>query len=169
VPGFGFVIARRSELEKTRGRARSLSLDLYDQWETMERHGGKWRFTSPTHTVRAFAQALRELDNEGGVEQRAMRYCANHTVLVRGMETLGFECLLPPQHRSPIITSFLSPKEPGYDFKRFYGELKQRGFVIYPGKVTSADTFRIGNIGAVTPEDMRRLLRAVRESMTWAA
>lgn len=169
VPGFGFVIARQSELEKTRGRARSLSLDLYDQWETMERQAGKWRFTSPTHTVRAFAQALRELENEGGVEQRAMRYMENHCVLLRGMEALGFECLLPRQLRSPIITSFLSPKEPGYDFRGFYDELKRRGFVIYPGKVTAADTFRIGNIGAITPEDMRRLIRAVKESMTWAA
>ena len=82
VPGFGFVIARRTEMEKCRGRARSLSLDLYDQWRTMEEQQGKWRFTSPTHTVRAFSQALCELDEEGGIEARYQRYKKNHATLV---------------------------------------------------------------------------------------
>lgn len=167
VPGFGFVIARREELEKTRGRARSLSLDLYDQWETMEEHCGIWRFTSPTHTVRAFAQALRELQEEGGIEARHARYRTNQQLLAAGMEDLGFQCLLPREFQSPIITAFLSPQDPLYDFRTFYGELKARGFVIYPGKATAMDSFRIGSIGDIHPEDIERLLAAVREAMTW--
>jgi 2-aminoethylphosphonate-pyruvate transaminase len=167
VPGFGFVIARREELEKTRGWARSLSLDLYNQWETMEKHSGKWRFTSPTHVVRAFAEALRELDEEGGIEPRHARYRANQHLLVAGMQELGFRCLLPREYQSPIITAFYSPQHPLYDFKRFYDELKSRGFVIYPGKVTTLDSFRIGSIGDILPEDIERLLAEVRESMTW--
>jgi 2-aminoethylphosphonate-pyruvate transaminase len=167
VPGFGFVIARKSVLEQTRGQARSLSLDLYDQWQTMETHQGKWRFTSPTHTVRAFSQALAELTAEGGVHARHARYRQNQRVLAEGMVELGFAPLLPGALQSPIITAFCSPQDPAYDFRRFYGRLKRAGFVIYPGKVTDVDTFRIGNIGDVHPEDMHRLLDAVQASIFW--
>ncbi len=167
VPGFGFAIARHDQLEKTKGRARSLSLDLYDQWDTMERYAGKWRFTSPTHVVRAFAEALKELDREGGIEARYTRYRQNQSLLVEGMQELGFRCLLPREHQSPIITSFLSPEHPAYDFKRFYEELKAGGFVIYPGKVTSMDTFRIGSIGNIDVKDIERLFVSLRESMYW--
>ena len=167
VPGFGFVIARRSELEKTVGRARSLSLDLYDQWNTMEKGGGKWRFTSPTHTVRAFFQALQELKEEGGVAARYERYRNNQRILVDGMLRLGFRSLLPESLQSPIITAFLSPAAPTYDFRKFYGRLKMQGFVIYPGKVTDLETFRIGNIGDVHAEDIQRLLASVEDSMFW--
>jgi 2-aminoethylphosphonate-pyruvate transaminase len=169
VPGFGFVIARRQDLEQCQGRARSLSLDLFAQWREMEDKGGKWRYTSPTHVVRAFAQALRELDQEGGIAARHARYKENHRVLVEGMEALGFQCLLPESCRSPIITSFINPAHPEFSFKPFYSTLKSKGFVIYPGKVTQADTFRIGNIGNVLPEDMRRLVKAVKDSMYWTS
>ena len=168
VPGFGFVIARRQVLAATEGRARSLSLDLFDQWRTMEEKGGKWRFTSPTHVVRAFDQALRELEAEGGVAARHARYAANHHRLVDGMQHLGFTPVLAPQHRSPIITAFYSPDDPEYCFEQFYANLKQRGFVIYPGKVTEQDTFRIGTIGDVFPADIDRLVAAVAESIYWA-
>jgi len=167
VPGFGVVIARRAAIEKTKGWARSLSLDLYDQWHEMEEKGGKWRYTSPTHVVRAFAQAMVELEAEGGVAARYRRYQENHRVLVDGMRGLGFDCLLPDALQSPIITSFLSPTQPAYEFMRFYAALKSRGFVIYPGKVTAINTFRIGNIGDVHPADMRRLIAAVRGCMVW--
>lgn len=167
VPGFGFVLARRAVLEECAGRARSLSLDLHDQWQAMEKGGGKWRFTSPTHVVRAFAQAMEELEAEGGVAARHARYKGNQAALVAGMAALGFTTLLPPAFQSPIITSFHDPEHPDYAFKPFYDRLKAKGFVIYPGKVTSADTFRIGNIGEVSPADIERLLSAVRESMYW--
>jgi 2-aminoethylphosphonate-pyruvate transaminase len=165
VPGFGFVIARKRVLERTRGQARSLSLDLYDQWQTMEDHHGKWRFTSPTHVVRAFFQALAELEAEGGVTARHARYRENHRVLVAGMKRLGFQPLLPAGLQSPIITAFLHPTAPGWRFRQFYDDLKAKGFVIYPGKVTDHDTFRIGNIGDIHFEDMHRLIDAVAETM----
>ena len=167
VPGFGLVVARTSSMEPCAGRARSLSLDVFDQWQTMERDNGKWRFTSPTHVVRAFAQALQELAEEGGVGARHTRFRANHRTLVEGMSALGFACLLPAELRSPFITSFLAPSEPGFDFRRFYDELKSRGFVIYPGKVSQADTFRMGTIGDVTPKTMDTLLAAIRASLYW--
>jgi len=168
VPGFGFVIARRSALEACEGRARSLALDLHDQWRTMEKERGKWRYTSPTHVVRAFAQALTELDQEGGVAARHARYRANHQELVRGMRRLGFGCLVAEEVQSPIITSFLEPPEAsGYRFSRFYADLKSRGFVIYPGKVSRAATFRIGTIGDVYPQTVRLLLQAVEACMSW--
>ena len=167
VPGFGFVIAKTEVLEQTRGNARSLSLDLFDQWETMEKGRGKWRFTSPTHVVRAFATALDELEQEGGVAARWGRYKENQSVLARGMASLGFRALLPRERQSPVITAFYSPDHPAYRFETFYENLKAEGFVIYPGKVTLADTFRIGNIGDVFAEDMERLIEAVRAGMYW--
>lgn len=167
VPGFGFILARESALAECEGRARSLSLDVYDQWRVMEEGSGKWRFTSPTHTVRAFAQALIELEEEGGVEKRHERYQENHRVLVEGMERLGFRCFLSESNRSPIITAFHDPEESTYDFKRFYADLKSRGFVIYPGNVTEANTFRIGTIGHVFPSDIRLLIAAIEDSIYW--
>lgn len=162
VPGFGFIIAHRSELLHCKGVSKSLSLDIYDQWEAMEKGHGKWRFTSPTHVVRAFKQAMVELAEEGGVEARHNRYCENHRVLVDGMRSLGFQTLLPDEIQSPVITSFLYPHA-DFNFKAFYTQLKERGFVIYPGKISQADTFRIGNIGDVHPEDFRQLIEIIRE------
>jgi len=168
VPGFGFIIARITELEKTQGVARSLSMDLYAQWRGMEDGNGKWRFTSPTHVTRAFYQAMLELEEEGGVAARFARYTENQKRLVSGMERLGFGCVLPKENHSPIITGFLNPTSADYDFKKFYDALKDRGFVIYPGKVTGVDSFRIGTIGHVYPEDIDRLIIAVEESMYWS-
>ncbi|MCL1847400.1 MAG: 2-aminoethylphosphonate--pyruvate transaminase [Coriobacteriia bacterium] len=160
VPGFGFVIARRAVLAACEGNARSHCLDLYDQWREMD-PSGKWRFTSPTHTVRAFYAALDELEAEGGVSGRHARYCQNRQTLVDGMRALGFETLLEDSLLSPIITSFLYPSA-DFDFGTFYQKIKQQGFVLYPGKISAADTFRIGNIGEVYPADIERLLEVIR-------
>ena len=167
VPGFGFVIANRQALEASKGNARSLALDLYDQWKGMEDGHGKWRFTSPTHTVRAFDQAMLELAEEGGIEARYQRYKENHRVLVEGMRSLGFETLLDDEVQSPFITTFFNPEHPSYNFRAFYDRLKAEGFVIYPGKVSDADCFRIGNIGHVFPEDMARLITAIEGQRYW--
>lgn len=162
VPGFGFVIARKDKLAATKGNARSLSLDMYAQWETMEKGGGKWRFTSPTHVVHAFWQAMQELNEEGGIAARYERYKKNHRTLVDGMRALGYKTLLPDASQGPIITSFYYPSA-DFSFVSFYEKLKAKGFVIYPGKISDADTFRIGNIGDVYPEDMEALLLAIKE------
>lgn len=161
VPGFGFIMAKKDKLMDCKGVARSLSLDIYAQWEAMETGGGKWRFTSPTHVVRAFYQAMKELREEGGIAARYERYRKNHRTLVYGMRALGFKTLLPDASQGPIITSFLYPHH-GFDFALFYAALKQKGFVIYPGKISDADTFRIGNIGDVFPQDMVNLLEAIK-------
>lgn len=161
VPGFGFVIIRNDLLAQCKDNAHSLSLDLYDQWKTMESGNGKWRYTSPTHVVRAFAQALDELEQEGGIEARFRRYSENQRRLVAGMKKLGFQCLLPEALHSPIITGFHDPVDSDYCFTSFYQNLKSRGFVIYPGKVTNIASFRIGSIGHVFPQDIDRLLQAI--------
>lgn len=167
VPGFGFILVKTDLLNSTRGQARSLCLDLYDQWETMEKHQGKWRFTSPTHVVRAFFQALSELNQEGGIEERYARYCENQQKLTEGMMKLGFSPLLEKSLMSPIITSFCFPESDQFEFQTFYKLLKEKGFVIYPGKVSKAKTFRIGTIGDVHPEDIDRLLEAIQNSRYW--
>lgn len=160
VPGFGFIIARRDRMERCKGISPSLSLDIYDQWETMEKQSGKWRFTSPTHVVRAFKQALDELDAEGGVAARHNRYCANHRTLSEGMKRLGYKALIPEELQSPIISSFEYPTE-DFSFKDFYSQLKSAGFVIYPGKISKRNTFRIGTIGQVFPTDIRNLVATI--------
>ena len=165
VPGFGFVIARQQDLQAIQGQARSLSLDLHDQWQEMESKQGKWRFTSPTHTVCAFAEALAELEEEGGVPARHRRYVENQHRLVAGMQEMGFRTLLPAELQSPVITAFYDPA-PGFDFATFYDLLKQRRFVVYPGKVSLAQTFRIGTIGHVFPEDIDQLLVSISEVLT---
>lgn len=162
VPGFGFIIAKKDKMLATKGNARSLSLDIYAQWETMEKGHGKWRFTSPTHVVRAFYQAMQELKEEGGIEARHRRYVENHRTLVDGMRALGFQTLLSDDKQGCIITSFLYPSA-DFDFADFYNKLKGKGFVIYPGKISDADTFRIGNIGDIFPSDIKALLEAIRE------
>lgn len=161
VPGFGFVIMKRSIMESCKGNSRGLSLDIYEQWREMELGRGKWRFTSPTHVVRAFAEAISELQEEGGIEVRYERYCENQRILSEGMKEAGFQTLLPAEVQSPIITSFLYPST-DFNFKEFYGELKSCGYVLYPGKISQCDTFRIGNIGDVHPEDMRRLIDIIK-------
>ena len=163
VPGFGFVMADRATLGGTEGWARSHSLDLLDQWREMEANGGKWRFTSPTHVVSAFSQALDELEAEGGIDARHKRYIANQKTMVKGMRDIGFRTLIKDEVQSPIITSFYYPDSAGFDFQKLYDALKSRGFVIYPGKVSHAQCFRIGSIGDVHPSDMIELIGHVSE------
>lgn len=164
VPGFAFVLCRAEALRACREQARTLSLDLYDQWAALERTG-QFRFTPPTHVLLACRQALDELDREGGVPARARRYRRNQRALRAGMRALGFTEFLPPALQSPIITAFRDPTDRPFDFPSFYDGLQRRGFVIYPGKVSRADCFRIGTIGRIFPRHIHRLLEAVRGSL----
>ena len=164
VPGFAFALARRDLLLEAEGRARSVSLDLVSQWKGLE-GDGQFRFTPPTHVLLAFWQALEELEHEGGIVARAARYAANQKVLLKGMNELGFDAYLAPDHQSNFISSFRYPKHPNFDFSRFYQHLSQRGFVIYPGKVSDADCFRIGTIGHISPMDLKALVAAVRQTL----
>ena len=158
VPGFSFIIARRATLEATEGRARTISLDLHAQWRTMQKGDGKWRVTSPTHVVAAFAQALKELHCEGGVAARGRRYSASNKKLREGMRALGFEPFVSEAFQGPIITTFLYPQGRTLDFHHMHGWLKEHGYVIYPGKLTDRDTFRIGNIGEIYEDDVEKIL-----------
>ncbi len=157
VPGFSFIIANREKLVASAGNARTLSLDLYSQFETMSRDNGKWRFTSPTHVVAAFHRALLELANEGGIAVRARRYAQNNRRLREGMSALGFKPFIDEGIQGPIITTFLFDSS-RLDFASMYGWLKQNGYVIYPGKLTDMDTFRLGNIGEISAEDVEEIL-----------
>lgn len=162
VPGFSFIICIREELKKCEGQARSLSLDLYDQWKTMEKDG-KWRFTSPTHVVLAFSQALKEMEEEGGIPARHARYAENNRILIEKMEELGIHPYIEGPLQGPIITTFYYPEHAEFSFQEMYQYIKERGYAIYPGKVTDADTFRIGNIGEIYPEDMEKLAQIIRD------
>lgn len=160
VPGFGFVLARRAPLVAAQGRARTLSLDLYAQWDGLERDG-QFRFTPPTHALLAFHQALDELEAEGGVAGRAARYRRNHEALAAGMARLGFEPYLAPEDQSYIITTYRYPADPAFRFDEFYARLSEQGFLIYPGKLSQEPCFRIGTIGRLEVSDIERLLEAI--------
>ena len=164
VPGFAFVLARREALLATSGFARSLSLDLLAQWKGLELDG-QFRFTPPTHALLAFHQALIEPEQEGGVEARAARYRQNYRILVDGMRALGFREYLAPKQQGYIITSFLYPEDPDFRFAEFYERLNDKGYVIYPGKVSQGNCFRIGHIGRIFPGDVQDLLAAVQSTL----
>lgn len=161
-PGMGFAIIRESTLEGCEGNARSLSLDLYDQWLAMEGNG-QWRFTPPTHVIAALDQALEEHEQEGGVDGRGARYKTNCRTLIDGMRKLGFQTYLPDDVQAPIIVTFLTPGDANFDFGRFYDGLHEKGFAIYPGKLTKVDSFRMGCIGRLDEADMERAVKAVEE------
>lgn len=165
VPGFGFVIARKDEITASKGNSHSLSLDVHAQWATMEKTG-QWRFTPPTHVVAAFLKALDLHEAEGGVSARGARYTNNRDVMVTGMRDLGFETLLADRWLSPIIVTFFCPADPNFTFQGFYDAMKARGFIIYPGKLTVVDSFRIGVIGQMDEHVMRRVVDAAREALT---
>jgi 2-aminoethylphosphonate-pyruvate transaminase len=165
VPGLGFVLCRVSALTQTKGNAVSLTLDLFEQWQNLEKTS-QYRFTPPIHCIVAFDQALTEHEQEGGVAGRGGRYRNNHKLLVDGMRALGFETLLPDRLQAPIIVTFHMPADPKFVFDTFYNGLKDRGFVIYPGKLTVADSFRIGCIGRIGEPEMKAFLAAAKEVMS---
>ncbi|HJQ59681.1 MAG TPA: 2-aminoethylphosphonate--pyruvate transaminase [Vineibacter sp.] len=162
VPGLGFVVCRRDALAACAGNASTLVLDLHDQWQAFERTG-QYRFTPPIHVIVALGQAIEEHAAEGGVAGRGARYRENCRVLVEGMQALGFRTLLPGSLQAPIIVTFHMPRDPAFAFQTFYDRLKERGYVIYPGKLTVADSFRMGCIGRLDASHMRAVVAAVRD------
>ena len=165
VPGFSYVVVKRDMLVASKGMSHSVVLDLYEQWTGLEANG-QFRFTPPTHALVAFHQAMREHAEEGGVAARGARYQRNAQLLIKGMREMGFSTLLSDNEAGPIIQTFLTPRDPNFDFERFYEELRQRGFAIYPGKLTKRPSFRIGTIGKVDEAVMKGVLKAITEVLS---
>jgi 2-aminoethylphosphonate-pyruvate transaminase len=163
-PGMGFVFARRSVLERCAGNSTSLSLDLHDQWTYMERTT-QWRYTPPTHVVVALDAALAQFEAQGGQPARLARYTANYDTLLAGMTELGFRPFLDTRDQAPIIVTFHAPADPKYAFKPFYARVREKGFILYPGKLTEAETFRVGCIGAIGADEMRHAVNAIRDAL----
>lgn len=162
VPGFAFVIAKLSKLQQCKGNARSLALDLFDQWDYQLSNPGQFRFTPPTHVLSAFYQALLEHEKEGGSEARAARYSANQRLLSSEMQKLGFQLYIQPPHQGCIITTFVQPTHPNYSFQQLYDFLASRGIVIYPGKLSKSPSFRLGSIGELYPSDMQECVTQIK-------
>jgi 2-aminoethylphosphonate-pyruvate transaminase len=163
-PGMGFVFARKSVLEQCAGNSTSLSLDLYDQWAYMEKTT-QWRYTPPTHVVVALDAALEQYLAAGGQPARLARYTANCETLIAGMKEMGFRPFLDSRIQAPIIVTFHAPADPRYAFKAFYEKVRDKGFILYPGKLTQLETFRVGCIGAIGPDEMRHAVNAVRDAL----
>ena len=164
-PGMGFVFARKSALERCAGNSTSLSLDLYDQWTYMEKTT-QWRYTPPTHVVVALDAALEQYLAAGGQPARLARYAANCEMLLAGMKEMGFRPFLEARIQAPIIVTFHAPADARYAFKAFYDKVRDKGFILYPGKLTQVETFRVGCIGAIGPDEMRHAVNAVRDALT---
>jgi 2-aminoethylphosphonate-pyruvate transaminase len=160
VPGMGFVFLRKAILDGCAGQSQSLAMDLHDQYVYMEKTG-QWRFTPPTHVVVALAEAIAQFEAEGGQPARLARYTGNYRTLVDGMGRLGFMPFLDPSIQAPIIVTFHAPGDPRYEFKAFYAAAKQHGFILYPGKLTEIETFRVGCIGAIGSNEMEQAVHAV--------
>jgi 2-aminoethylphosphonate-pyruvate transaminase len=160
----GFVVARQAVLEKSQGNSHSLAMDLHDQWTYMQKTT-QWRFTPPTHVVAAFRVALDQFKAEGGVAARGARYRKNCDTLIDGMAALGFRPFLPRAVQAPVIVTFHAPGDPNYSFKPFYEKVKARGYILYPGKLTQVETFRVGCIGAIDANEMRNVAAAVAETL----
>jgi len=165
VPGMGFVIARRKALDLARGNCHSLALDLHDQWDYMQKTG-QWRFTPPTHVVAALRQALHEYWREGGQPARLARYSTNCATLVSGMRELGLQTFIDDAYQAPVIVTFHAPADAGYSFADFYRRVRDKGFILYPGKLTAVDTFRVGCIGAIDSAVMRQVVAAIGETLS---
>jgi 2-aminoethylphosphonate-pyruvate transaminase len=163
-PGMGFVIARRTALEAAAGNSTSLSLDLHDQWQYMEKTT-QWRYTPPTHVVAAFAAALDAHAAEGGPPARLARYARNCDMLVSGMKALGFRPFLDAAIQAPIIVTFHAPADTRYAFRDFYDRVREKGYILYPGKLTQVETFRVGCIGAIGPDEMRQAVNAIGDTL----
>ncbi len=164
VPGMGFVIVRKAVLEARAGNAHSLAMDLHDQYVYMEKTT-QWRYTPPTHVVAALRAAVDQFRAEGGQPARLARYARNCEVLIAGMERLGFRPFLEPEVQAPIIVTFHAPADPAYDFKTFYAKTRDRGYILYPGKLTQVETFRVGCIGAIDANEMRNVVSAVEATL----
>ena len=164
-PGMGFALIRKNSLEECAGNSPSLVLDLHDQWVNMEKTA-QWRFTPPTVVVAALHTALEQFVAEGGRPARGARYRRNCEVLIEGMTRLGFRLFLEPRHQAPVIVTFHAPGDPSYDFRRFYDRVREKGFVLYPGKLTQVDTLRVGCIGAIDEQVMRAAVRAITDTLT---
>src|SRR5262245_27242465 len=162
VPGIAFALIEKSAIELAKGVAPSLSLDLYDQWRGFESNG-QWRFTPPVQVVAALLEALRVLEAEGGPAARLQRYRENFRTLTEGMRRLGFRVFLDGGIQAPIIVTFVTREDPRFRFDDLYAGLAARGFIIYPGKLTQAQSFRIGCIGALNAEDFDRLVAAIAD------
>jgi 2-aminoethylphosphonate-pyruvate transaminase len=164
VPGMGFVFIRKAVLDQCAGNSQSLAMDLHDQHAYMEKTG-QWRFTPPTHVVVALAEAIAQFDEEGGQPARLARYTRNYHTLIDGMARLGFMPFLDPHVQAPIIVTFHAPGDARYDFKAFYAAAKKRGFILYPGKLTQVETFRVGCIGAIGTNEIEQAVEAVARSL----
>jgi 2-aminoethylphosphonate-pyruvate transaminase len=163
-PGMGFVIARQKLLENSQGNSHSLAMDLHDQWTYMQKTT-QWRFTPPTHVVAAFRAALDQFKSEGGTVARGARYRKNCDTLIESMTALGFRTFLPRAVQAPVIVTFHAPADPAYSFKPFYEKVRSRGYILYPGKLTQVETFRVGCIGAIDFNEMRNVASAVAETL----
>ena len=164
VPGMGFVFADKQALAAAEGNSHSLAMDLFDQHSYMAKTG-QWRFTPPTHVVAALHEALLQYQEEGGLPARHQRYAANCRALLDGMAELGLRSFLPAAIQAPIIVTFHAPQDPRYQFKDFYERVKAKGFILYPGKLTEVDTFRVGCIGHVDAADMRAAVAAIAQAL----
>ncbi|MBV4511309.1 2-aminoethylphosphonate--pyruvate transaminase [Pseudomonas sp. SWRI22] len=162
VPGMGFVFAEKAALAASQGNCHSLAMDLFDQHTYMAKTG-QWRFTPPTHVVAALHEALLQYAEEGGLPARHQRYANNCQALLDGMAELGVRSFLPAAIQAPIIATFHAPDDPRYQFKAFYERVKAKGFILYPGKLTQVETFRVGCIGHVDAADMRAAVKAIAE------
>jgi len=162
LPGVGFAVARIDALAANAGNAGSWSFDLNDVH--LRSDGGSFRFTPPAQVLAAFDRAMDFWELEGQ-PARLARYTANMRVFYDGMIDLGLTPWLSRDAQGPIIVNIHAPADPEWDLQRFVDALKRRGVLISNFFNTPTPTFRVGCIGAITPDDMAGAVASMAAAM----
>jgi 2-aminoethylphosphonate aminotransferase len=160
--GISFVIVRLEALLKLKNaKRRNYYLNLYKQYEFFKQNY-QMRFTPPVQTLYALKQAIIEAKEET-IEKRHDRYVKAWETLIAGLDRLGLKHLVALENHSRLLTTVVEPEAEQYDFDKMHDYLYERGFTIYPGKVSDINTFRIANIGAIDYRDVEKFLAALED------
>jgi aspartate aminotransferase-like enzyme len=165
VPGIAFIIANKNKLTNSNNNSKTLSLDIINQYE-VDLNCKLFRFTPPTHVLLALKQALIELEELGGPPTRYASICKNHEIIFNEMTKLGFRSYVPLNEQSRVVNCFLYPKDKNFKFNEFQNLLRKKGRILYSRSLTSLEsTFRIGNIGNLSPSDMFGLIDDIKKTL----
>ena len=162
--GLSFIIGRTDIIKASKNYpTRSYYCNLYLQYEYFEKTG-EMHFTPPVQTIYATIQALKEYF-EVGEDAKFARHRAVYEAIHQGVAELGFKTVIDPKIESGLVVSVLYPDDPNFTFEKIHDYCYERGFTIYPGKISTTNTFRLCALGTITPEDIKLFFIVLREAM----
>jgi len=162
--GLSFIIGRKSIVEKSKDYPkRSYYCNLYLQYDYFEKTG-EMHFTPPVQTIYATLQALKEYFAEGEQAKWA-RHTRVFNAIHRGLDKLGFKDLIKREWQAGLVVSVLYPNDPNWSFEKVHDYCYERGFTIYPGKISTTNTFRLCALGAIDEKDIEDFFVVFTEAL----